>query len=332
MSDTLKPLVKQNDFSLYEIETPNDTRTNFHRLIATSPQTRSICNDPNVAGTVYTDRLCNCCTSVLKSHDFGLIERETVVLNILRGALNFGLRDAIARAYGWWRHNTSFISAQRARDDGNPENWHITENAYKKVYFPNRASLVLGDVVATGTSLRYALNEIVKVAQEQKAQIANFVFFTYGGVRAEEIFDAIDKKCREVFSGYQNTHVVYIEGRFVVPDSDSKLTIRFTGTDLVRGGSLMAPEFIESQYEKPTFPLERCTIYDAGSRAFWIPEYLEDVVDYWKKVLEVAKKGVTFEDYLKERFPELDAKKFGKVDLVQLCNKHLEELDKTFNH
>ena len=332
MSETLKNLVQQKDLALYEICSASESNNKFHRFIATSPQTRSICNDPNVAGTHYTSRLCECCSTVFKNHDFGLVERETVVLNILRGALNFGLRDALANAYGWWRHNTSFISAQRARDDGNPENWHITENAYKKVYFPKRASLVLGDVVATGTSLGYALNEIVRVAKEQKTELLNFVFFTYGGSRTEVIFRDLDKRCRETFPGYQQTYVIYLEGRFTVPDANSKLTIHFTGTDLVRAGSLMAPEFIESQYENPAFPLERCTIYDAGSRAFWIPEYLEDVVDYWKQVLELAKKGTTFNQYLQERFPELDASRFGQVDLKDLCTKHLEKLDNTFNH
>lgn len=101
---------------------------------------------------------------------------------------------------------------------------------------------------------------------------------------------------------------------------------------MVRGGSLMAPEFVQSQYEKPTYPLERCTIYDAGSRAFWIPEYLEDVVDYWKQTLELANKGTTFQALLAERFPELDASKFGNVDLKDLCTKHLAELDNTFHH
>ena len=332
MTDTLKQLVQQKDFAFYEICSPSEQNQKFHRFIATSPQTRSICNDPNVAGTHYTIRLCECCSAVLKNHDFGLVERETVVLNILRGALNFGLRDALANAYGWWRHNTSFISAQRARDNGNPENWHITENAYKKVYFPKRTSIVLGDVVATGTSLSYALNEIVRVTQEQKTELLNLVFFTYGGNRAEAIFRDLDKRCRELFNGYQQTFVIYLEGRFEVPDANSKLTIRFTGTDLVRAHSLMAPEFIESQYENPAFPLERCTIYDAGSRAFWIPEYLEDVIDYWKQVLDLAKKGTTFTAYLQERFPELDASRFGQVNLEELCAKHIEKLENTFNH
>ncbi|KAK8835893.1 hypothetical protein M9Y10_040271 [Tritrichomonas musculus] len=333
MAEILKQVVNVKDLSIYEIYSQSgEANPHVHRFIASTPQSRSICNDPNVAGTRYTTRLCEACSAIFKNYDFGLVERETVVLNILRGALNFGLRDALANGLGWWRHNTSFISAQRARDDNNPENWHIEENSYKKVYFPSRASIVLGDVVATGTSLRYGLNQVLDVAQKQKTQLSNIVFFTYGGKQSEVIFTELDKKCRQLFPEYKQTFVIYLEGRFEVPDANSKLTIRFTGTDLVRGGSLMAPEFVQSQYEKPTYPLERCTIYDAGSRAFWIPEYLEDVVDYWKQTLELANKGTTFQALLAERFPELDASKFGNVDLKDLCTKHLAELDNTFHH
>lgn len=76
----------------------------LERLIATTPETRSICNDPRIAGIAYTDALKQACTSVLKSCSFGLTEESTVVVNVLRGGLNFGLREALARAYGWNSH------------------------------------------------------------------------------------------------------------------------------------------------------------------------------------------------------------------------------------
>jgi hypothetical protein len=125
--------------------------------------------------------------------------------------------------------------------------------------------------------------------------------------------------------------VVFFEGRFTVPDINTRLSIRLTGTDLLRYKALMAPEFVESQYEQPSYPLERCIIYDAGSRAFWIPEYVDDVMDYWRQTLELAHAGTTFEQLLKERFPEMDARRFPEVDLEQLCIAQIEKMDKTFN-
>lgn len=337
MKDKLQEIVKEKHLSLYEI-VPEATcvsesaeKKHLRSFIASTAQTRSISNDPTVAGIHYTRRLREACTAVLKSFDFGLVERETVVLNILRGALNFGLRDALADAYGWYRHNTSFISAQRARDAEDSESWHITEKGYKKVFFPASTSLVMGDVVATGTSLHFAMKEIVRAAVEQHCQLKNIVFFTYGGEKAQTIFRDIDSKCRELFPEYRQTYVVFFEGRFTVPDINTKLSIRLTGTDLLRYKALMAPEFIESQYEQPSYPLERCIIYDAGSRAFWLPEYVDDVMDYWRQTLELAHSGFSFEQLLKERFPEMDARRFSKIHLEQLCLKQIEKMDKTFN-
>lgn len=297
-------------------------------FIASTPETRSICNDPTVAGVRYTDLLRKACTEVLRALPNDLREAETVVVNILRGGLNFGLRDALAAAYNWNAHTTSFISAQRARDERDTDAWHITENAYRKVYLPPRASFVIGDVVATGTSLRYGLQELVLAAREQKIDVRSILFFTYGGPQSENILSEIDARCRELFPGYEKTTLIYLEGRFAVAASDTPLHVRLTGTDLLRLGSLMAPEFIESQYENPAYPLERCIIYDAGSRAFWLYEYVEDVIGYWKQNLQFAEQGMTFTELLRERFPQIDPTRFGDVDLKQLCLARLADMEK----
>src|SRR5574344_2108681 len=119
MADILKNIVENEALSLYEIladdfaQKGTSSEGHLKRFIASTPQTRAISNDPTVAGTNYTRRLQLACTNVFRNYDFGIKELSTVVLNILRGALNFGLRDALADAYGWSRHNSSFISAQR---------------------------------------------------------------------------------------------------------------------------------------------------------------------------------------------------------------------------
>ena len=102
------------------------------------------------------------------------------MFNVLRGGLNFGLRDALADAYDWNLHGSSFISAQRARVSQNPEEWHIIEKDYKKVYMPRVVSAVLGDVVASGTSLLHALHALLDAARQQGAELRSIVFFTIG--------------------------------------------------------------------------------------------------------------------------------------------------------
>ena len=319
----LKPIVCSDELGLYELSQPGPIRC----LIATTPETRSICNDPQILGTEYTRRLQRACARILSAGGFTLTENSTAVINILRGGLNFGLRDALADAFGWKAHTTCFISAQRARDTADPEEWHITENAYRKVYFPQEPRLVIGDVVATGTSLRFALEELLKSAEAENASLRSILFFTYGGPRAMEILNEVDGLCRRKFPDYEATTLVFLEGCFQVPDIHSRLTIRLTGTDLLRTDAIMAPEFIESQYEDPAYPLERCTIYDAGSRAFWIREYAADVMSYWKQVLDLAVHGVSYADYLAQRFPTLDASRLpSDISLRDLAIRQIGRL------
>ncbi len=223
--------------SLYRL--PSESK--IENCIASTPETRSICNDPGVAGCEYTRRLCHACRKVLELSPIALNEKETVVVNILRGGLNYGLRDALADAYGWNTHTTCFISAQRARNSADSEDWHITENDYAKVYFPEVASLVIGDVVATGTSLRYALQELLRSALEQRVRLRSILFFTFGGSKASDILEDIDRQCRELFPGYEKTVLVFFEGCFTCAEVSTPLSVRLTGTDLLRWHATMAP-------------------------------------------------------------------------------------------
>lgn len=309
---------------LYKIEGNENKVT---RLIVSSEQTRAICNDTLVMGVDYTRKLRSTCSASMKSMQTnGLIqleEKKTIVFNILRGGLNFGLREAIADAFDWNLHGSSFISAQRARINPNSEEWHIIESDYKKVYMPPSAQIVIGDVVATGTSLLHGLKALVQQAEINNSQLESILFFTFGGIRTEEILEEIDAQCRQKFPDYKGTTLCYIEGCFTVPSPQTPLTIKLTGTDLVKFQSLMAPELIASQYDNPAYPLERCIIYDAGSRAFWLPDYLEDVQEYWEEVLQLAENGMSFIQLLNERFPELDASRFGEQSLTGIAIKQL---------
>ncbi len=277
------------------------------RFIATTPESRTICNDPFVLGVDYTEKLETAATTALallkeSGETVGDDEEKLVVLNILRGGLNYGLRNAVHRAYGWNNHSSAFISSQRAKDDNG--DWYISENRYQKVYLPKGAHILFGDVVATGVSLEHAVLRIIDIAKEQGGSISGMTFFTIGGDRSEEIMKKIDATCREAFPDYTGSRVIYFEGVFGVATTETPMRVALDGTDLLHSPALMAPEFIASSAEALSFPIERCTIYDAGSRAFHIAEYLEDVHEYWSQVLQFAQNGVTYSEYLKERFPE----------------------------
>ena len=52
------------------------------RYIATTAETRAICNDPRITGIDYTDKLQQACVAVLKTLDLNIKESSGVVVNI----------------------------------------------------------------------------------------------------------------------------------------------------------------------------------------------------------------------------------------------------------
>lgn len=328
----LDKIYEKNTVALYRVK--GDCA--IDRILATSEKTRLICNDPFLCGVDYTSALrlemINM-LSGLQEIDPDIGEQDSaMVLHILRGGLNFGFREGLAKAYDWNRVNSAFISSQRAKDDKG--GWYITENRYEKVYIPNNANIYVGDVVATGVSLEHALLKMIDLAKDQKKQIESITFFTIGSKRAEEIVEKFDQECRQAFDNYKKSRVVYLEGIFNVVNKETTLRIAISGTDLLRAKSVLTPEFIKSQQDQLSYPLERCTIYDAGSRAFNVTEYLHDLYGYWVEVEQMAQHGTTYVEYLKERFPEderlTDEKWVAEHESTEILEKIAhEQLQKT---
>ncbi len=282
----------------------------IHRYVVSTPQSRKICNSPEILGCDYTNALREAVTSALIEAPFRAVfdqsrQSQVSVLSFLRGGLNFGLRDALHDAYGLNSHSSSFMSSQRYRVDGR---WEIREDRYRKLRLPPGAVLVTGDVVATGVTVAHGLEVVIDHLRNIGSSISQIVFFTVGCHKIEKVLEAIEPQLREAFPDYIGSHVVYLEGKFHLVDSRTELRIGLPGTDLIRRDALLAPEFEASGLDRPSNLLERCNIYDAGSRAFDIPDYTRDVVDYWKSVAEFARGGLTLGEAITERWPASEYK------------------------
>lgn len=279
----------------------------FSRFCVTTPASRRICNAPECLGMAFANRLEQAVHDALRSAPFAgwiheLGEHRACVVHFLRGGLNFAMRGALHRAYGFNAHCSTFMSSQREKRDGE---WIIREDRYRKLVFPPEVLLFAGDVVATGSTLDNGMQVMTDHLLEAGASVRGLVFFTIGGPRAEEILYRLHTRLRECFPAYEATCVVYLEGRFHLVQEGSALRIGIPGTDLVRQGAVLTPEFHLASLHHPAVPMERCVIYDAGSRAFAIPDYLEDVCGYWERVANLAREGWGIHEALHERWSAL---------------------------
>lgn len=321
-------LFENKDISFYELK--GKSQKTLYRYIISTPQTRKICNCPEVVGCNYTNLLKEGVIAALKHFPHFKIknlEEETIsVIHFLRGGINFGLREALNEAFGFNRHLSSFMTSQRDQDAHG--RWYIKDDQYKKIKIPKNANLFVGDVIATGTTIANGFNAIYNIAKNSGSPIERVFFFTIGSPKTEEILKEYDNKFREAFKGYKATYLFYIEGKFGLADSNTNLRIRIPGTDLLRHPCIVAPEFELSQYDNIAYPLERCTIYDAGSRSFDVEEHLHDVKGYWEKLRDLAENGFTLYDALKERWPEREYSSFE--NLIKAKKGVWKGIDKSF--
>lgn len=321
-------LADEKNIQLYQFK---DEKEPLRRFLFSTEETRAIVNNPLVYGFEYTEKLRTGIEHFLRKYQEFLSKplhsSKVNIVHFLRGGLNFCLREAFAHAYSWNDHGCSFLSSQRSVDENG--RWYVHEDDYAKITIPKKSTIVIGDVVATGVTLDHGLQKLTQIIKSQGGSIQRVLFFTIGCHKAEKILEKYAEKWRQIFSDFEGIDLVYIEGKFHLADTKTKAAIKILGTDLLRKECVMAQAFIDSQSEKDTYPLERCTIYDAGSRAFDIPEYKDDVVEYWEEVLSLAEQGVSAAELLEERFPlatEQMKADYKKIDLADLCKRHLENL------
>ena len=301
----LKLVRKSREAAIYELR--GEYGDSLTRYIASTPESRSICNRPEITGVRYTDLLESAITSVLIHFPFSsalrkLDQRTVGVVHFLRGSLNFGVRRALSRAYGFNTHCSSFITSQRERDKYG--RWFIKDNQYRKILIPPDATLFFADVTATGITISNGLDIVINLAKNSGMPIKQIFFFTIGCHKLEKLLRDYHAILGKIFPRYERTCAIYLEGKFHLADSKTAVRIKIQGTDLMRNPCLLSPEFELSQYESLYYPLERCVIYDAGTRAFDIADYLRKLEAYWREMRSLAETGWTLEEALRERWPE----------------------------
>jgi len=294
------------------------------RYIASTEETRSILNKPEIIGQDFRYKLMNGLSKILKCMPYGFMEKfdenHVDVLHFLRGGLNFGLMDALSKAYGFNTHSASFMSSERKKQGGK---WKIKDDQYSKLSVQPGSTVFIGDISATGVTLNSGLaklyeqtsgdedlpsfvkealfHEIEEGHKKEKIPLKNLVFFTIGCKDIEATLEAYHTLFCKSFKEYENTYLIYLEGRFKLASDEDKLRIKITDTDLIRHPALLSPEFELSQYSSIAYPLERCIIYDGGSRSFNVKKHMKEVVEYWETL---NKQDMTLEEALKERWPE----------------------------
>ena len=308
MPDKLVRKFKDEAVAVYSIE-GNRSIADFKRYVVSTRDTRDLMNFPEIINTSFTNLMQNGITNALKG--INILERiskinsRTVnVFHILRGGLNFMVRDALKKAFGYKWHSSSYISSQRILKEGKFE---VSEDQYRKFILPDNATIYTADIVASGISLNHALQYLYNFLKAKNYHLKNMIFITIGCVEAEKVLEKWHKVFKAEYSGYEKTFMIYLEGRFALASRNTPLYNYLYDTDLLKNyklGALLTPELEHSQFERTIIGLEGCAIYDGGKKGFEPINHIKDILEFWEKQLDTAKsKNLSLWEEYNARFP-----------------------------
>ncbi len=306
--DYLKRQFKDEAVSLYSIES-NPGRSVLKRYVASTSDTRNMLNFPEIVNSDFTNLMKNGVTNILKGlnnieHLSRISSKQVNVYHILRGGLNFEMRNALHKAFGYKWHSSSYISSQRHEKDGEFE---ISDDSYRKFQIPDNATIYSADIVASGASLDNSLHYLDNYLTVENLRIKNFVFATIGCSKAEDVLEKWDSIFKKNHPEYEKTILIYIEGRFALGDKKLPLYNVLPNTDLLKNykfGALLTPEYEFSQFEKMIIPLEACAIYDGGKKSFEPVRHIMDILEFWEKQEKSAEaRNLSLWDEYNARFP-----------------------------
>lgn len=269
------------DTNIYELQSPQFSNRYF---ILSHAGTRRLMAFPEVVG--FDSYLC-----MLPPTAAGLRylfpqdqSAEVDILTILRGGLNYPLEEACFRS-GIRVSNIHFVSCERIIQD------HVItglEIKYEKLSITRDRTLMIGDIIATGDTLRLCLDQIVERFRVRGGSIRKIIFFTVGGTRAIELMEQKTREIRSIFPEFEGFECFFYEGVFTVYENLGATGINVPNIDFGWMGGAVAPEFRRYVLDNPYSILEKCIIYDGGARRYEIPLHFHEVLEYWEGVRERA--------------------------------------------
>ena len=271
----------QQDTSIYELRALQFLNRYF---IISGAGTRHLMASPEVVGfDSYSAMLPETVAALRYLFPSGS-EGDVDILTILRGGLNYPIEEACHQV-GVRVRDMHFVSCERTIED------HVITGLdikYEKLRITRDRTLVIGDIIATGDTLRLCLDQVVDRFRRKGGSIRKIIFFTIGGTRAIPLMERMTERICAYFPEFEGFQCFFYEGIFSVYKDKGVSGINVPDIDFGWNDGVVSPEFRKYVMEHQDALFEKCIIYDGGARRYEIPVHFEEVLDYWKGILERA--------------------------------------------
>lgn len=271
----------QQDTSIYELRALQFLNRYF---IISGAGTRHLMASPEVVGfDSYSAMLPETVAALRYLFPSGS-EGDVDILTILRGGLNYPIEEACHQV-GVRVRDMHFVSCERTIED------HVITGLdikYEKLRITRDRTLVIGDIIATGDTLRLCLDQVLDRFRRKGGSIRKIIFFTIGGTRAIPLMERMTERICAYFPEFEGFQCFFYEGIFSVYKDKGVSGINVPDIDFGWNDGVVSPEFRKYVMERQDALFEKCIIYDGGARRYEIPVHFEEVLDYWKGMLERA--------------------------------------------
>lgn len=290
---SLLPADLRKDTSIYKLKAGNLLNEYY---IVSSHGTRKLMASPEVVG--FDSYLCMMpSTTVALQYlkESGLSD-DISILTILRGGLNYPLEECCHQV-GLTVKNMNFVSCERKIEDGVITGLDIR---YEKLHAEKDCTLMIGDIIASGDTLRMSLEQVVDKFRRRGGSIRKIIFFTIGGTKAIGLMEQLTVKIQKVWPNFAGFQCIFYEGIFSVYETKGCTGINIPNIDFYWEGGIISPDFRYHVLKDGDALFEKCIIYDGGARRYEIPEHYDEVMEYWNSIAGVAEE-TDFKTFLQEK-------------------------------
>lgn len=277
----LKLVRKDQETALYSLVS-KDTLNAYY--VISSEGSRRLMASPEVIGYECCDVLKKPMTAALKALEPDL--KKAAILTILRGGLNYPLEEC-CHSLGIRLDNINFLSCERVIEN------HIIkglEIRYEKLHPEKDCTLLIGDILASGDTIRKCLKYTIEQFDRAGGSIRKIVFFTIGGTKAFNLMEDMTEHIRLRWPEFEGFECIFFEGAFTVYEDKGVTGVNVPMIDFGWKGGCISPEFREYilDYKHAPALLEKCIIYDGGARRYEIEDHFKEVIEYWQDLLEAS--------------------------------------------
>lgn len=268
---------KGKDYSLYKVKDEGMLPATY---IFCSDEARAILYSPNMAGKKLQDameKVSQQFAAVLAKHELSGAKKEDICeVVMLSGALYYNLNSGFKKQFSFALPQC-FIGIQRSRVEGKEGQFLALASYENFESLPDNAHIIIGDTVATGSTLMKGIQLLLDAAEEKGTSIASISMVTLAGsaVGARK-FASIAKKhvlpqhpnCKVSFFGCEMLFHLMPDGtdmRFLMPDSIMPEESRREA--LSRYGKYLAKNM-------------KCAVFDWGTRCKNPKEHYKEFLEY----------------------------------------------------